>query len=58
MWASGVMPAAYGKAALQSRQIIHLKVINKLSSADPQGAVPGIILIVLLIGGYLALRSP
>ena len=53
LWAPAVMPAAYGKAALQSRQIIHLKVINKLSSADPQGAVPGIILIVLLIGGYL-----
>jgi hypothetical protein len=53
LWAPAVMPAAYGKAALQSRTRIHLKVVNKLSSADPQGAVPGIILIVLLIAGYL-----
>src|ERR1022692_1092486 len=51
LWAPAVMPAAYGKAALQSRTRIHLKVVNKLSSADPQGAVPGIILIVLLIAG-------
>jgi hypothetical protein len=32
---------------------LQLKAINKLPSQDPQGAVPGIILIVLLIGGYL-----
>ena len=53
LWAPAVMPAAYGKAALQARQLLHVKVVNKLSSQDPQGAVPGIILIVLLIGGYL-----
>jgi hypothetical protein len=53
LWAPGIMPAAYGKAALQSRQILHFKVINKNFSQDPQGAVPGIVLIVLLIGGYL-----
>ena len=53
LWAPAVMPAAYGKAALQARQLLHVKVVNKLSSADPQGAVPGICLIVLLIGGYL-----
>ena len=33
LWAPGIMPAAYGKAALHSGQIIHLKVINKLSTS-------------------------
>ena len=32
---------------------LKVKVVNKLPSQDPQGAVPGIMLIVLLIGGYL-----
>ena len=53
LWAPGIMPAAYEQAAKASGVKLQLKVINKLSSADPQGAVPGIILIVLLIGGYL-----
>ena len=53
LWAPGVMSATYAKAAKQSGQKLQLKVINKLPSQDPQGAVPGIILIVLLIGGYL-----
>ncbi len=53
MWAPGVMSATYAKAAKASGVKLQLKVVNKLPSQDPQGAVPGIILIVLLIGGYL-----
>jgi hypothetical protein len=53
LWAPGIMSATYAKAAKQSGQKLQLKVINKLPTQDPQGAVPGIILIVLLIGGYL-----
>ncbi len=53
LWAPGIMPAEYEKAALPSGQKLHVKVINKNFSGDPEGAVPGIALIVLLIGGYL-----
>ena len=53
MWAPGIMTATYEKAAKASGVKLQTKVINKLPSQDPQGAVPGIILIVLLIGGYL-----
>jgi hypothetical protein len=53
LWAPGIMTATYEKAAKASGVKLQAKVINKLPSQDPQGAVPGIILIVLLIGGYL-----
>jgi hypothetical protein len=52
--AAGVMQAAYEQAAKQSGQQLQLKTINTLPSQDPEGAVPGIALIVLLIAGYLA----
>jgi hypothetical protein len=47
------MSAAYEQAAKQSGQKLQVKEISKLPSQDPEGAVPGIALIVLLIAGYL-----
>jgi hypothetical protein len=47
-------PAAHAKAAKQTGQKLQFKVINKLPSQDPEGAVPGLALFVLLIAGYLS----
>lgn len=54
LWAPGAMPAAYEKAALQSGEQLHFQLINRLPSEDPEGAVPGLVLFVLLVAGYLA----
>ena len=51
--APGVMTDAYEQAAKQSGQKLQVKEINKFPAQDPEGAVPGIVLIVLLLGGYL-----
>lgn len=54
LWAPGVMPAAYEKAAKATGQKLQFSVINKLPPMDPEGAVPGLALFVLLVAGYLA----
>lgn len=54
LWAPGAMPAAYEKAAQRSGVQLHFQLINKLPSEDPAGAVPGLVLFVLLVAGYLA----
>jgi hypothetical protein len=51
--APAVMTSAYEQAAKQSGVKLQVKEINKFPSQDPDGAVPGIALIVLLIAGYL-----
>jgi hypothetical protein len=38
LWACGVMPAAYRKAAKASGQQIQIKTINRLPSIDPEGS--------------------
>jgi hypothetical protein len=53
LWAPGVMPAAYEKAARAQGQRLHLKVINTLPKQDPEGVVPGLVVFVLLVAGYL-----
>lgn len=53
LWAPGVMPIAYQKAAQQAGVQLQLKVINRLPSQDPEGAVPGLVMFVLLVTGYL-----
>lgn len=56
LWAPGVMPAAYLKAARAQGipvQSIHVSVINRLPSQDPEGVVPGLVVFVLLVAGYL-----
>ena len=54
LWAPGVMPAAYEKAAKAAGQKLQLRVINKLPPMDPEGVVPGLAVFVLLVAGYLA----
>jgi hypothetical protein len=51
LWTPGVMPAAYEKAARQSGQQLQFKVINRLPAQDPEGAVPSLVLFVLLVAG-------
>jgi hypothetical protein len=38
LWACGVMPTAYQKAAKESGQQIQIKTINRLPSMDPVGS--------------------
>lgn len=55
LWAPGVMPAYYEKAArAQGVKLGIPKVINKLPEQDPEGVVPGLVTFVLLVAGYLA----
>jgi hypothetical protein len=54
LWAPGVMPAAYEKAAkAQGVKLGRPKVVNKLPKQDPEGVVPGLVVFVLLVAGYL-----
>ncbi len=58
LWAPGVMPAAYLKAAkalgVKLSTFQTPKVINTLPKQDPEGVVPGLVTFVLLVAGYLA----
>ncbi len=54
LWAPGVMPAAYLKAARAAGVRLHLRVVNRLPPEDPEGVVPGLLTFVLLVAGYLA----
>lgn len=53
LWAPFVMPEAYEKAARQAGVKLQFKAINQLPPEDPEGAVPGLSLFVLLVAGYL-----
>lgn len=53
LWAPGIMPANYEKAAKAQGEQLQFKVINKLPKEDPAGVVPGLVVFVLLVAGYL-----
>ena len=53
LWAPGVMPLEYEKAAKAQGETLHLKVINTLPTEDPEGIVPSLVVFVLLVAGYL-----
>ncbi|MGW4489208.1 hypothetical protein ACWEOE_35905 [Amycolatopsis sp. NPDC004368] len=53
LWAPGVMPAEYLKAGQALGQQVHFSVINTLPKEDPEGVVPGLVVFVLLVAGYL-----
>ena len=54
LWAPGVIPAAYEKAAKAAGQTVQFQAINVLPSEDPVGQVPDLVVFVLLVAGYLA----
>jgi hypothetical protein len=55
LWAPAVLPLAYEKAAKQENEKLAVpKVINKLPSQDPEGVVPGLVLFVVMVAGYLS----
>lgn len=53
LWAPGIMPAEYLRAARALGQPVHLSVINTLPEQDPEGVVPGLVVFVLMVAGYL-----
>lgn len=53
LWAPGVMPAEYLKASRALGQPVHFSVINTLPQEDPEGVVPGLVVFVLMVAGYL-----
>jgi hypothetical protein len=58
LWAPGAMPAAYEKAAkAQGVKLGRPKVVNTLPKQDPEGVVPGLVVFVLLVAGYLGLDA-